>query len=308
MLLPATVAPVETGYQTCYRHPDQQAGVICQRCDRPICPQCMHQASVGFHCPECTKQGAQKVYQGVGSLQQRPIVTQVLVGINVAVFIIAIVAGGSGAASGGSSFHDAFALTAKLWERGDGLWSGPVPGSHMVGVGAGEWYRIVTSAFLHYGLIHILFNMYALWSLGPVLEQAAGKVRFGIVYAMSLAAGSLGALLLSPQVMTAGASGAIFGLRGALFMAHRSMGVPFKNSPLLWILVINLVITFAIPGISAGGHVGGLLGGALAGWLIFDVGRRPNVDQRAIVGGGIAIIVALLGIAIAYSTSYQPTF
>ena len=89
-MLPATVAPVETGYQTCYRHPDQQAGVICQRCDRPICPHCMNQASVGFHCPECTKKGAQKVYQGVGSLYRRPLVTEVLMALNVAVFVIAV--------------------------------------------------------------------------------------------------------------------------------------------------------------------------------------------------------------------------
>ena len=282
--------------------------MICQRCDRPICPQCMHQASVGFHCPECTKQGAQKVYQGIGSLQQRPIVTQVLIGINAAVFLLALVAGGADAATGSSSVHDALALTAKLWERGNSLWNGPVPGSHMVGVGAGEWYRLVTSAFLHYGIMHIAFNMYALWALGPAIEQAAGRIRFGIVYAMSLFAGSLGALLLSPQDMTAGASGAVFGLMGALFMAHRSAGVPFRNSPLLWILGINLVFTFAVPGISAGGHVGGLLGGVLAGYLIFDVGRKPGVDPRAIVGGGIAIIVALAAIAIVYSTSYQPTF
>ena len=120
---------MDPGYQTCYRHPDQPAGVICQRCDRPICPQCMHQASVGFHCPECTKAGAQKVYQGIGSLQQRPVVTQVLIGINVAVFVIGLIVGGTSAATGGSSFHDSLALVAKLWERADGLWSGPVPGS-----------------------------------------------------------------------------------------------------------------------------------------------------------------------------------
>ena len=271
----------------------------------------MHQASVGFHCPECTKSGAQKVYQGVASVQAQPIVTQILIGINVAVFLVALSVGGSAAASGGSSFHDAFALTAKLWERGGTLYLSDlssVPGASAIGVGAGQWYRIVTSAFLHYGIIHIMFNMYALWVLGPSIEQSAGKVRFGIIYAMSLAAGSLGALLLSPQSLTAGASGAIFGLMGALFMAHRSMGVPLKNSPLLGILVFNLVFTFAVPGISAGGHVGGLLGGALAGFLFYDVGRRPGVDQRAIVGGGIAIIVALLAIAIVYSTNYQPTF
>ena len=298
---------METGYQTCYRHPDQQAGVICQRCDRPICPQCMHQASVGFHCPECTKSGKQQVFQGVAALpKDQPIVTQVLIGINVAVFLVGLLVVGGAAASGGGSFHDHLALTAKLWQHGNAIYLGPAPGTHPIGVGAGEYWRLVTSAFLHYGFLHIAFNMYALYVLGPPLELAAGKLRFGIIYAMALFAGSLGALVVSPQEMTAGASGAIFGLMGALFLAHRSIGVPFRNSPLLWILVINLVITFGVPGISAGGHVGGLLGGALAGWLIFDVGRRPGVDQRAIIGGCIAIIVGLVLAAIAFSTSYSP--
>lgn len=270
----------------------------------------MHQASVGFHCPECTKTGAQKVYQGIGSLQQRPIVTQVLIGINVAVFLIALVAGGADAATGGSSFHQMFALIAKAWETsdGNGYYTLPgMPGTTEIGVGAGQWYRIVTSAFLHYGFIHILFNMYALYVLGPVIEQAAGKIRFGIIYATSLAAGSLGALVVDPQAMTAGASGAIFGLMGALFMAHRSMGVPIRNSPVLWVLGINLLLTFTIPGLSAGGHVGGLIGGALSGWLVFDLGRRPGIDKRLIVGGGIAIIVALLTAAIVFSTNFTPT-
>jgi len=266
----------------------------------------MHQASVGFHCPECTKAGAQKVYQGPAALRSQPVVTQVLIAINVAVFVLGVVVAGSAAAQGGSSFHDAVGLTAKLWQRGDSLYLGPVAGSEMVGVGAGEWYRLVTAAFLHYGLMHLAFNMYALWVLGQAIEQAAGRARYGLIYAISLLAGSLGALIMSPQGMTAGASGAIFGLMGALFMGHRSMGVPLRNSPLLGILILNLIITFAIPGISAGGHVGGLIGGVAAGWLYFDVGRRPGIDQRMLLGVGMAVAVALATAAIIFSTAYQP--
>lgn len=294
---------------TCYRHPDREAGIVCQRCDRPICPQCMHQASVGFHCPECTKKGAQKVYQGVGALRVRPIVTQVLVGLNVVVFLIGAALSGEAADYFGGSltqFQVDFGAMAKLWERADGLYTGPVLGSEAIGVGAGEWYRLVTSGFLHYGVFHILVNMWALWVLGQALEQYGGRIRFGVIYGVSLLAGSFGAVLLSPQSVAAGASGAIFGLMGALFLVFRAQGVPWRNSPLLNILVLNLVITFAIPSISKGAHLGGLAGGLLAGWLLIDVARRPGVGDKVAYGICGAVAVALVVASVVFSTGYQP--
>lgn len=295
--------------QTCYRHSDQPAGVVCQRCDRPICPKCMHQASVGFHCPECVKSGKQKVITGPGAFQVRPIVTQVLVAINVAIFLIgAAVSGGKDAISGGNgTFQFDFALVAKLWQRGNSLYTGSVSGSHGVGVGAGQWYRMVTSGFLHYGILHIALNMYALWILGRAVEQYGGRLRFGIVYAVALVGGSLGALVLSPDSLTAGASGAIFGLMGALMVGHRAQGVSLRNSPLIGVLLLNLVFTFGFPGISIGGHLGGLVGGAAAGWILFDLAPRKLLDPRLAYG-----LCALLGLAcivggVVFASGYTPS-
>ena len=184
----ATVVAVqEAALQTCYRHPDQPAGVICQRCDRPICPRCMHQASVGFHCPECAKAGKQQVYQGIGSLRVKPVLTQVLIGANLAVFLLGVALSGGGAIGGDSGdLHLDYGLIAKFHQ-------GPfvIPG---YGVGEGEWYRMITSGFLHYGIFHLLMNMYALWILGAAVEQMGGRARPGLIYGASLMGGSRGAV------------------------------------------------------------------------------------------------------------------
>ncbi len=256
----------------------------------------MHQASVGFHCPECTKQGRQRVYQGLGSLRVQPILTQVLIGVNVAVFLLGALLDGGRALQGriGDVMID-YGLIAKAG-------SGPFA----IGVGEGEWYRMITSGFLHYGLIHLLVNMYALWILGQAVEQMAGRTRFGLIYATSLAAGSLGALVLSPGALTAGASGAIYGLMGAIFIAQRAQGIPFRNSPLLPVLGINLLLTFGLGGISIGGHLGGLAGGALAGWILLDLARQrrdlPPWAPQALCG---AVIVACLVGGVVFASGYS---
>jgi membrane associated rhomboid family serine protease len=294
---------VETGYQTCYRHPDQQAGVICQRCDRPICPQCMHQASVGFHCPECAKQGAQKVYRGVESLHQRPIVTEVLMGANVAVFVIGLLT----VLSGG---HAADYLSGSVTQFHMSWASAPyISGNQFFltgGVGHGEPYRLVTSGFVHFGIIHLAVNMYSLWILGRAAEQYAGRLAFGLIYGTSLLAGSFGALLLEPNSLAAGASGAIFGLMGAMFLAFRAQGIPISRSPLLGVLILNLIITFSVPEISKGAHLGGLVGGAIAGWLFFDLARRPGLDRRIPYALCGALAVALVVGSVAFAHSYSP--
>ena len=286
--------------QTCYRHPDQFAGVICQRCDRPICPRCMHQASVGFHCPECAKAGKQKVYQGIGSLQTRPLLTQVLIGVNVAVFLLVVALDGSGAIGGDSGqVHLDYSLIAKFHQ-------GPFvfPG---YGVGEGEWYRMITSGFLHYGILHLLMNMYALWILGGAVEHFGGRARFGAIYGTALLGGSLGALLLSPGSLTAGASGAIFGLMGALLLAHRAQGIPFRNSPLLPVLVINALFTLGIPGISIGGHLGGFLAGGAAGWILLDYGSRRDVEKWVPFALCGVLAVGCLVTGVVFATAWTPT-
>lgn len=298
---PATVWPVETQVPSCYRHPDRPGGIVCQRCDRPICVQCMHQASVGFHCPECVKAGAQRVYQGTGALRTRPVVTQGLIIANVIVFLLGLLAVGTEflSPSNTTTFHARWGLIAKgIMVHADGS-------RYLVGVGEGQWYRMITSGFLHYGWWHIALNMWALWILGSAVEQFAGRARMGWIYAVSLLAGSVGALILSPHALTAGASGAIFGLMGAIFLAHRAQGIPFRQSPLLWILVLNLAFTFGVGGISIGGHLGGLIGGAFAGYVFFDLERQRKLTSQAasVVCGVTCVGLILAGLAIASAAS-----
>ncbi len=261
----------------------------------------MHQASVGFHCPECTKANKQKVYQGIGALQARPVLTTVLIALNVAVFILGIALDGGRAVRGATGqLQIDFGLIAKFATDSGRTFPG-------VGVGEGEWYRLITSGFLHYGIFHLLVNMYALWILGNAVENLGGRLRFGIVYGTSLLAGSLGALVLSPDSLTAGASGAIFGMMGAIFLAQRAQGIPFRQSPLLGVLLINLFITFGLGGISIGGHLGGLAGGAAAGWILFDYGRRPGVDKRLpLAACGALAAICLIG-GIVFASGWQPS-
>ncbi|HUF32841.1 MAG TPA: rhomboid family intramembrane serine protease, partial [Acidimicrobiales bacterium] len=171
-------------------------------------------------------------------------------------------------------------------------------------VAAGEWYRIVTSGFLHFGLVHLGFNMFILYMLGQMMEPALGRVRFGVIYVAGLLGGAFGALLLSPDARTAGASGAVFGLMGAAVVGMRHRGVDPMQSGIGGLLVLNVVITFAVPGISIGGHLGGLAGGALAGAAIWwtDGGKRA----KRVVGGVIGLAVAGLAAVGALVTATDP--
>ncbi len=267
--------------RTCYRHPDRVAGIVCQRCDRPICPSCMHQASVGFHCPECTKVGAQKEYRGLASIATQPLATQILIGINVVVFVVGLIVGGANAVQGSSG---------SLVLDG-GLFGPRVPI---------EPYRLLTSGFLHGGLLHLGFNMWVLWVLGKFMEPALGRFRFLALYVCALFAGSLGVVLVDPRALTVGASGAIFGLMGGAFLVARERNIDLRRSGLVTVLVINLLITFAVPGISIGGHIGGLIGGGLAGLLLTEGARRlgPKGD---LVSAGLTLALGLGFAVVAYA-------
>ncbi len=260
----------------------------------------MHQASVGFHCPECVKTGKQRVYQGVGALRTRPVLTQVLIGINVAIFVLGVaVASGDAVAGGQTELHIDYGLVASFTNEAGQV----LPG--FGGVGQGEWYRLVTSGFLHYGIFHLGLNMFALWILGNSLEGYGGRLRFGVLYGLSILGGSVGALVLSPASLTAGASGGIYGLLGAIFMVQRSQGIPFRDSPLLGILILNLVITFGVPGISIGGHLGGLAAGALTAFILFDLGER-GLDKRLPMLACGALALLLLGGGILFAETWMP--
>jgi membrane associated rhomboid family serine protease len=169
-------------------------------------------------------------------------------------------------------------------------------------VANGEVYRLVTAGFLHAGLFHLLVNMYSLWILGNLLEPAVGRVRFLLIYFVSLLSGSFGALLLTPNSFTVGASGAIFGLMGAGVMVMRNRGIdPMQSGLPLWI-GINLVFSFAVPGISIGGHIGGLIGGSLAAIAVFDVPQRIRslpASAGMVLAGAVGAVAVVGSLAVA---------
>lgn len=246
----------------------------------------MNQASVGFHCPECVKEGGQRVVTARSlAAGSTPYVTTTLIALNVAIYVMSTVAGGSGSLAGSPSrqFQIDWALI------GSGRVSGG-PFGVAVGVAEGEWYRLVTSGFLHGSLLHLGFNMFALWILGRQLEPALGRANFAAIYFSSLLAGSLGVMVLDPNQLTLGASGAVFGLFGYALVGQWARGINPMDTGLGGIIVINLIFTFAVPGISIGGHLGGLIGGAVAGALMDVV--RPRISAPAWVG---TLFVAVMG-------------
>lgn len=168
-------------------------------------------------------------------------------------------------------------------------------------VAAGEWYRLVTSGFVHANVVHLVSNMLVIWIAGAQLEPLLGRTRFTLLYFASLLAGSAGALLVSPDTLTIGASGAAFGLLGALAVGMRHRGFGVWRSGIGPLIAINLVITVAVPGISLGGHVGGLVGGLAAGWVLMRVrhpgGRAPIADLLAPLAV-MAVAIALSAIAV----------
>ena len=286
---------------TCYRHPDRETGVACSRCGRPICPDCMTPTSVGMRCPECSQQKTKvrtPSYAGTGSGTARA--TLVLIGINVVVFLFEIL-GGSGAFSvtGSAVFNDGALCGNAIGDGGFCAGNGPP----LISDG-GEWWRILTSGFLHAGLIHIGVNMFALYILGQVLEPAIGTARFVAVYLVSLIAGSVGALLLTdPHTFTIGASGAIYGLFIATLLIARHRGFSQVAQQLGFWLVLNLVFTFSVSGVSIGGHLGGMVGGALGGLLVIGAERRLSgretlpAELGLLAGLGVACFVAAVVVA-----------
>jgi membrane associated rhomboid family serine protease len=269
---------------TCYRHPDRETGVSCSNCGRPICPDCMITTPVGMRCPECAKQRT-RIRTGTsafGRASGTP-VTFVLIAVNVAAFLAELGAG-SGGLQGSGPVIDNFSVF------------GPK-------IADGEWYRLLTGAFLHGGLIHIAFNMYALYILGQLLEPAFGGVRFTALYFASLFAGSLGIVVLSPDTHAVGASGAIFGLFAAAFVIARGRRLEAIATQLGVLLLINLALTFGIPGIAIGAHLFGAAGGALCGLLILagDRGRfganRIPAELAAMIAMGV--VAAVLGVVLA---------
>jgi membrane associated rhomboid family serine protease len=279
----------------CYRHPDRETGLSCSVCERPICTECMTMAPVGIRCPEHSgkPQGVQRVtqrvrrvgFEGTGS-----IVTKALIALNVLIFFVNLAQGGDLARNGGELFQD--------WEL---FARATLPDGTAAGVAEGDWWRLITSAFLHGNVIHIGLNMLMLWWIGAPVEEALGRARFLALYVVSALAGSAGALLLTdPARPTVGASGAIFGILGAALVFERQRNYVLGGSALS-IIVLNLVFTLTWPNVSIGAHIGGLVGGALCGLALSRFGRGHAFYGRpGVLGVAGVIAVGLASIAVAY--------
>lgn len=275
--------PEQTVIPVCYRHPDRQTYIRCSRCDRPICPDCMIAASVGYQCPECVREGAASTRQARTVFGGRVnadggYVTKVLIALNVVAFLV-------------QQASSTFALHFELIGRA----FAPELGPGLAGVGAGEAYRLLTAAFLHGGLFHIGSNMLALWLFGPSLEGALGRLRFAALYLVAALGGSVVSYAFAdPRTASLGASGAVFGLFGAQLVVNRKLGRDLTG--LYVLLALNLGLGFAVAGIDWHAHLGGLATGTvLALALVHLPPHRRGALQAAAFA---AVVVVLLGVAV----------
>ncbi|WP_239645551.1 rhomboid family intramembrane serine protease [Mycobacterium sp. UM_CSW] len=267
--------PPEAEAPTCYRHPGRQTYLRCNRCERYICPDCMRAAAVGHQCVECVEAGARSIRQprtqfGGRERTGTPVVTYALIAINVGVFALQMSVRG---------------LQSQLV-----LWP--------PAVADGQLYRLVTSAFVHYGAAHLLLNMWALYVVGPPLEMLLGRLRFGALYALSLLGGSVLVYLITLNTATAGASGAVFGLFGATFVVAKRLNLDMRW--VVAVIVINLLYTFVAPAVSSEriswqGHVGGLVtGGLVAAAYVYAPRERRNLIQASVTVLASVLFAALI--------------
>jgi membrane associated rhomboid family serine protease len=269
----------------CYRHPDRETGVTCSECGRPICPDCMVFAPVGIRCPDHAgrAQGAARVgttvrrasYEGTGAL-----VTKALVAINVGIYLLELGMGGNLSGTGN-----------RIYDKG--VLYGPL-------VADGEWWRLFTAMFLHYGPLHLGLNMLALWWFGSAVETVLGRGRYLLLYIVSGLAGSAGALIANPNALTVGASGAIFGILGAAFVLERQRTYVLGGGAGA-LIVLNIIFSFTVSGISIGGHLGGLAGGAIGTLALSRFGRGHAIYGRPGLVGVVGLAaVGAVSLAVAF--------
>ncbi|MGN5631991.1 rhomboid family intramembrane serine protease [Streptomyces sp. AC154] len=303
---------MEAAITTCYRHPSYETYVSCTRCERFICPDCMREAAVGHHCVECVKEGrrsvrqARTVFGGAVARSAVPLVTYVLMGLNILVYLAELVHPG---------IVDRFGMTGAELTGPDGVRyvyeSGGIPGFDVTGVLGGEWYRLLTGTFLHlppggsalgsvpFGVLHIVFNMYALWNLGRVVEEQLGRVRFLALYLLSALGGSVLVYLVAPLGTSVGASGAVFGLAAAFYVISRRLGRDmhavnrFLAGFLVW-MVVSAGFT------SWQGHLGGLLTGAL---VTVVYAYAPAERRTSVQAAGCVVLSAVLVLLVVLKTS-----
>jgi membrane associated rhomboid family serine protease len=232
---------------------------------------------VGMRCPECARERTK--VKTIRSGHSTPVVTQALIALNAIVFIAETASGAPLGGGGGGTVFNHFALAGPL-----------ITDLH-------QYYRLLTTGFLHDGILHILFNMVFLYFIGPLLEPAIGRFNFALVYFVSLLAGSFGALLFQPNVPTVGASGACFGVLGALMVVAYYRGISIWQSGLGLTLVINIIFSLSVQGISIGAHLAGTVAGAICGWLIIELDERRRMKLASIAGclvlGGVSVVAAI---------------
>jgi membrane associated rhomboid family serine protease len=275
---------------TCYRHPDRETGLSCSECGRPICTECMTMSPVGPRCPDHS--GAQRGPIGGGIARaretrmgaSRALVTKALIVVNVVVYLITAVQG-NGLDSPGGSLYIKWILYGPL-------------------VAAGDWWRLVTAMFLHGGIAHIALNMLALWWIGGPVEEYLGRTRYVLLYFVSGLAGSAGALIVSPETPVVGASGAIFGVLGAMLIIEWQVTGKLGGAAAT-LIVVNLAFNFLYNGtggnIAIGGHIGGLIGGILVTLSFARWGRGHAAYGRVGITGWLGLIgVAVLSVLLSY--------
>ncbi|GAA2954897.1 MULTISPECIES: rhomboid family intramembrane serine protease [Streptomycetaceae] len=298
---------MEAAATTCYRHPSYETYVRCTRCDRYICPDCMREAAVGHHCVECVKEGqrsvrrARSLFGGAVPTAATPVVTYTLMVLNILAYVVEVVR---------SETVDRFGMLGAVLVDAEGehyyYEGGSVPGFDLIGVADGEWYRLLTGAFLHlppdasFGVMHLVFNMFALWNLGRVVEGQLGRARYLALYLLSALGGSVLVYLVSPETTAVGASGAIFGLAASFYVINRRLGRDmrpvnrFMAGFLLW-MVISAAFT------SWEGHLGGLLTGGLVTYGLAYAPAKLRTSGVQLAGG--VVLVALLALVVFLRTA-----
>ncbi len=274
----AVPPPPSAPVPTCYRHPDRETYIRCTRCDRPICPECMTSAAVGFQCPECVRAGStgtREVRTVLGGpVPSRPTVTIAVFAVTCVVYALQYLG-----------------VIADAVER-FAMWPAAIAYD-------GEFYRLLTAAFLHGSLLHIGFNMLVLWSIGPTLERILGHSRFLVLYLVAALGGSVASYVFSaPMTLSVGASGAIFGLMGALVVAGKRLG--YDITQVLVLLGINVVIGFVVPNIDWRAHLGGMVTGALVAAVLAYAPKANRVLWQWL---GVLAVLGLLGVVVLWRTA-----
>lgn len=273
----------------CFRHPDREAHIRCVRCERRICPECMIPAAVGFQCPDCVRMGNRSVRTATtvfgGRVSRDPgWVSKVLIGLNVVVFVLQNTVAG---------------FTARFYNLGA---LPPPPFEAQVGVAAGEYYRLLTSAFMQANLLHIALNMYALYLFGPPVEAALGRVRFAALYLIAAVGGSaVSYTFANPMQPSLGASGAIFGLLGAFLVINRRLGR--DTGGVIALLLVNFAFGLLVPRIDWRAHLGGLAFGVLCAAVIAYAPARPAARRTAIQVAGLVVAAVLVVVIVVLRTA-----